>query len=216
MSGFRETKKERRRSRIHTAAIELLEEKGFTETRMRDISEKAELAVGTLYNYYPSKHDLYMSILEEEYAELSSRSRKTIVRLVCTGNDLLEILMGIFKPFMQMVENYGEKGLSDLLSALFSSKTYIERGAALDMDVLRELEKIIRKLQRRGLIDSHADAGAAAWNIYSVIGFNVLAYVFVPGMGSEVLDQGTRKQLKQLIHGIGTSKPDLGNITRVG
>ncbi|MGM0431791.1 MAG: TetR/AcrR family transcriptional regulator [Spirochaetota bacterium] len=203
MAGFRETKKENRRIRIHKAAIELLEEKGFSATRMRDISEKSELAVGTLYNYYSSKHELYMQILEDELARLTTNTRKRLVKLVCTGDDLLEVLMGIINPFMQVVVDFEKKGLSDILSAMFSSKTYIERGAAMDMNLIAGLEKIIRKLQRRGLVDTSAEADIAAWNMYSVIGFNVLGYLFVPDMGVEMLDQGIRKQIKQVIEGIG-------------
>lgn len=202
MPGFRETKKEIRHSRIHKAAMELLEEKGFANTRMRDISQRAELAVGTLYNYYPSKHELYMRILEARYAQIRANMKEQLVKLVCTGDNLLEILMGIITPFMQVVTDFEEKGLSELISAMFSSKSYVERGAAMDMDAIAGLEQFIRKLQKRGLVDPRAEPGITAMNIYSVIGFQVLGYIFIPGMGVEVLNGGIRTQLKQLISGI--------------
>jgi AcrR family transcriptional regulator len=203
MAGPLETKKERRRKRIHEAATVLLKEHGFSETRMRDIAQKADLAVGTLYNYYPSKKDLYMRILEEDYEDLNRSSRRELVNLVCTGTDLLEIFSGLLIPVRQLLTRYEDTGLSDMVSELFSSQRAIQHGAALDMELIAGLERIIKRLQRRSMIDPRADASAVAWNIYSVVGFTILATIFVPEMGNELFDQGIREQLRQLIDGIG-------------
>lgn len=203
MAGPLETKKERRRKRIHEAATELLKEHGFSETRMRDIAQKADLAVGTLYNYYPSKKDLYMRILEQDYEDLNRSSRRELVTLVCRGTDLLEIFSGLLIPVRQLLIRYEDTGLSDLVSELFSSQRTIQHGAALDMELIAGLERIIKRLQRRSMIDPRADASAVAWNIYSVVGFTILATIFAPEMGNELFDQGIREQLRQLIDGIG-------------
>src|SRR6056297_1655505 len=101
MPGFREVKKQRRRDRIYGAALALLSEKGFNNTHMRDISLRAELAVGTLYNYYASKSELYMEIMEEKWREISRTHTRRIVRLVCNEEDLFTILKGILWPIFQ-------------------------------------------------------------------------------------------------------------------
>jgi TetR/AcrR family fatty acid metabolism transcriptional regulator len=51
---------------IRKAAVEVISIKGFHNTRMQDIADKAELAVGTLYNYFSSKDEILEYIFEME------------------------------------------------------------------------------------------------------------------------------------------------------
>lgn len=51
---------------IRIAAVEVISIKGFHNTRMQDIADKAELAVGTLYNYFSSKNEILEYIFEME------------------------------------------------------------------------------------------------------------------------------------------------------
>ena len=74
VAGLRERKKEERKEKILAVALELFEQEGFETTTMEKIAVKADLAVGTLYNYYPSKVDLFFMIIYSEsgqyFAEL--------------------------------------------------------------------------------------------------------------------------------------------------
>ncbi|MEL7656012.1 MAG: TetR/AcrR family transcriptional regulator, partial [Bacillota bacterium] len=65
MAGLRERKKENRKKRIFESALMLFEELGFDKTTMEKIAENADLGVGTLYNYYPSKVELLFSIIDQ-------------------------------------------------------------------------------------------------------------------------------------------------------
>jgi len=53
------------RERIITAGKVLFLEKGLSSTTTRDLSKAAGIAVGTLFNYFPNKESLGMSILAE-------------------------------------------------------------------------------------------------------------------------------------------------------
>ena len=61
-SSRRETKKLRRRSAILAAAEELFSQKGFEETTMQEISQKAGLSKGAVYLYFKSKDELYLNV----------------------------------------------------------------------------------------------------------------------------------------------------------
>ncbi len=54
------------KEQIRNAAVEVISNKGFHNTRMQDIADKAELAVGTLYNYFSSKNEVLEYIFEIE------------------------------------------------------------------------------------------------------------------------------------------------------
>lgn len=55
----------RRRQRIIHAAIELIEERDYDTVQMRDIAQRSEVALGTVYRYFSSKEHLYAAALAE-------------------------------------------------------------------------------------------------------------------------------------------------------
>lgn len=52
------------RSAIVLAATQVLEEEGFSAFSMRSVAGRAEVSVGALYDYYPSKHALLYWVVE--------------------------------------------------------------------------------------------------------------------------------------------------------
>jgi len=58
----RESNKLQRRAAILSAAQELFSEKGFKGTTVQEISERAGLSKGTVYLYFKSKEELYLSV----------------------------------------------------------------------------------------------------------------------------------------------------------
>ncbi|MDF2939025.1 MAG: transcriptional regulator, partial [Paenibacillaceae bacterium] len=61
---------EDKKTRIYNCAKELFSTNGFKDTGISDIAKKAGMAVGTIYNYYPSKEKLFMDIYLEENEKL--------------------------------------------------------------------------------------------------------------------------------------------------
>jgi len=61
----RQREKEQRRNDIISAAKEIFFVKGLEGSTMDEIAEKAELSKGTLYIYFKSKDELYVSLLSE-------------------------------------------------------------------------------------------------------------------------------------------------------
>ncbi len=80
VSSRREREKQERRAVIQQAARELFCEKGLHATTMDDIAERAEYGKGTIYNYFKSKDDLYVSIIEEGFIELERRLTEAVKR----------------------------------------------------------------------------------------------------------------------------------------
>lgn len=72
----RERKKEATKANIMQTAISLFEKQGFAATTMNQIAEEADVAMGTLYNYFASKEAFvgeYMrQVVAEKHTEISS------------------------------------------------------------------------------------------------------------------------------------------------
>lgn len=59
----KEHEKDSRRRDILQSAIRVFSQNGFVKTSMNLVADDASLAVGTLYRYYKSKEELYVSIV---------------------------------------------------------------------------------------------------------------------------------------------------------
>lgn len=66
--GRRERKKSETKKRIFVAALELFHEKGFDATTVDEITERADVAKGTFFNYFPRKESI-LQYLSEEWLE---------------------------------------------------------------------------------------------------------------------------------------------------
>ena len=64
--------KDGKRKRIIEAATRIFAEKGYDGATISEIAKEAEVADGTIYEYYKSKEDLIVSIPEENLLELLS------------------------------------------------------------------------------------------------------------------------------------------------
>ncbi len=64
---------EEKKMRIYNCGKELFSTKGFKDTTVADITGMAGVAVGTFYNYYPSKEKLFMDIFLEENEKLKRK-----------------------------------------------------------------------------------------------------------------------------------------------
>jgi AcrR family transcriptional regulator len=68
--GLRERKKRRTRRLIAETARRLFFERGFEATTVADVAREAEVAEQTVFNYFPTKEDLFYSGVDALEAEL--------------------------------------------------------------------------------------------------------------------------------------------------
>src|SRR5712664_1331284 len=62
-----------RRKRILDATLALASKGGYDAVQMRAVAERADVALGTLYRYFPSKIHLLVSALTEEFEQMQEK-----------------------------------------------------------------------------------------------------------------------------------------------
>lgn len=80
-----QTKGERTRLQIEDAAIELFMEQGYHATSMRQIAERAELALGGIYNHFKSKEELFEAIIVDKHPY-----RKILPMIIAAEGETME------------------------------------------------------------------------------------------------------------------------------
>jgi AcrR family transcriptional regulator len=75
--GLRARKKQRTRQAIVEAATSLFAERGYAETTLAEVAEEAEVALSTIFNYFPGKLDIVFAVLD---ALIDSAQERIVAR----------------------------------------------------------------------------------------------------------------------------------------
>ncbi len=75
-----EQEQDRRRHEIFAASIKLFLKRGFQETSMRAIAEEAGIGKSTLYDYFPTKEQILVWGMEDEFVDLAADARRIVAQ----------------------------------------------------------------------------------------------------------------------------------------
>lgn len=81
-----------RRKRILDATIALGSQGGFDAVQMRAVAERADVALGTLYRYFPSKIHLLVSALAREFEQANANFERKPVPGDTTADRVMYVL----------------------------------------------------------------------------------------------------------------------------
>ena len=102
--GRRQTKKDQTKRKILEVSLGLFQKEGFGRTTMRDIARKAGIALGTTYNYFPTKEHLALYFFDQALEDVINRYRREIPRNA-TLEEKLFLLLSIE---LERIEPYEE------------------------------------------------------------------------------------------------------------
>lgn len=83
---------ERRRRLVH-AAVELAQQGGYEAVQMRDVANRADVALATLYRQYPSKDQLLLAALADQTAAL----RDILAKRPSSGSTPADRVIGVLE-----------------------------------------------------------------------------------------------------------------------
>src|SRR5262249_3795838 len=64
------------RQRLYKTAIKLIASRGYEATTLRHIAKRADVSVGLLYRYFPSKRAVVLALYDDLSAEYATRASK--------------------------------------------------------------------------------------------------------------------------------------------
>ncbi|MFF8383631.1 TetR family transcriptional regulator [Streptomyces kanasensis] len=128
-------RQEARRRRILQASARLAGRGGFDAVQMREVAEAAEVALGTLYRYFPSKVHLLVATMQDQLDDLHSTLRRRPPAGDTAAERVAETLMRAFRALQR------EPQLAD---AMVRALIFADRGVSAEVEaVSRQTTAII-------------------------------------------------------------------------
>jgi AcrR family transcriptional regulator len=124
-----------RRRRILHAGAQLAGRGGFDAVQMREVAEASQVALGTLYRYFPSKIHLLVAVMQDQLEHLHGTLRKRPPAGDSAAERVAETLMRAFRALQR------EPHLAD---AMVRALTFADRSVSAEVDqVSRQTTAII-------------------------------------------------------------------------
>lgn len=157
----RERKKDKTRDCIFRAAVKLFRDKGFEETTVDDITEKADVAKGTFFNYFPRKEAVLGYLSEVWIAGAEEDGEAILAAKTPAREKLILLLCGIAEQYEEDRDLSSYVVIQSLSRAFQASEDVYQRWHDL-------LAKVIRRGQESREFRRSVDADRAAFVLHGV------------------------------------------------
>jgi len=201
MTGLREKKKSARKDRIFSAAVDLFNKQGFSNTSMQDIAEKASLAVGTLYNYFPSKNDLLLDIMQEEM-EITITGDDALFNVNLQNHDAKDIIKSLLRKIFNVPLLINKESMKEIFIAIFSTDEHMKKGMILDIELMKSFQKLLERFQKNNMINPELNSNNATKIFYSILLVQMMMYLFDPEFDNEKLFDNTDDIIDLIFQGM--------------
>ena len=142
-----------RRKRILDATLAIASKGGFEAVQMRAVADRADVAVGTLYRYFPSKVHLLVSALGREFERIDTRIDRTAWIDRTAGTDRSAVTGGTPYHRLSSMVNKLNRAMQRnplLTEAMTRAYVFADASAAGEVD---HVEKIIDSMFARAMSD---------------------------------------------------------------
>ena len=142
----RQRRKQERPQELLSAALALFVEKGFAATRSEEVAALAGVSKGTLYLYYPSKHDLFKEVVRHNLSALIAEGEGLVDGYLGSTAELLECLM---LTWWTRVGSTGAAGIHKIM--ISEARNFPELAQFYTDEVIRPADRLFTRTVRRGI-----------------------------------------------------------------
>lgn len=183
--GKRQEKKEHYQKLIIGSAKEMFNKHGFEDTTMGKIAENAGIGLGTAYNYYKSKEELYLysmfdmmnnsdklDNIDLENYEYKSEVSEIICQLVLKELKFVKLIhKNIWKSLIPAFSN-----------TMKSNNIIVKQLMTADMKLIEKITTTLIDLQNKGKIRTDYQLEMATESIFGTLILQMFTYIYTDSM----------------------------------
>lgn len=196
--GKREEKKKELRSRIISAAKVVFEENGFEATSIEKIAERAGVGLGTAYNYFDSKEELYLLAMAENIVEKFEMpdiesSRVDAVQLT------VDIVLKQIRPIGKINKGIMKTAVPILLKSMRKDSAFIKESMKIDFMFMDRIRELFTALKAGKRLDESFKTDVAVDLVFSAVLYQLLYYLYIDEMSFEQMCEKIREDVSFIV-----------------
>jgi len=168
----RARRKEETLRRIEEAGWRLFTRCGYEATSTREIAEAADIAAGTLFNYFPEKRSLLIHLMQRQIDRALDEAFATM-----TASTLEAELTYVFSALTRCYAKERRLSRVFIKELLFTDGQRRTESAAWTFDLVKRVANLARSAQRRGELDPSIDPMEAAQQVFSTHYFGLVTWL---------------------------------------
>ncbi len=201
MPGLRNKKKQAVRERILDAAQTLILENGYEGATTDDIAIHAEIAAGTLYNYFGSKAELYTEVFTRMYGDAEGWLAGNFDP--DSDQNPADLLMAFLEKTLSPFRGLPVALLRDMMHAglmFFKKKpTLFTKLVDMDLKLLSSLSAALEQLQGAGRLSLRQSARDTAELFYGAICYEGILWLYAEDHAYDEMMRRIRHKLECLL-----------------
>lgn len=155
--------KKEKRNLYLISALSVFEEKGFNNTRIKDITKKAGTSVGNFYNYFKSKEEIFEVIISGLAELMVSKFKELFIYFQENRIPPISAVKNLFRGYAKIFRAKKETFLIFLEQmGGINNKYRMKRNEIID-NFTDEVEKIMIKLVEFGAREQNPTISARVW-----------------------------------------------------
>ncbi len=170
----RERNKQETLERIKAAAEAVFVEKGFDDASIREIAARAEVGVGTVFNYAADKRDLLFLVVNEKLEATNRNAFRDVPETLPVVEQILIVFRYYYLFYAENIE-IGRYMLQE--STLFGAGQQGQRFQEHRLQIAEHMTALIQRAQDRGRIAAGEDPALVAELVLSILGRQVLIWL---------------------------------------
>ncbi|MBS3812672.1 TetR/AcrR family transcriptional regulator [Candidatus Bipolaricaulota bacterium] len=181
-----------RKETIRKAATRIISQKGYFQTRPKEIAEEAGISVGTIYNYYESKQEILIDIFHEEFAD-----RRDLYEKLSRGDlPLIEQIKKILERHFSRLAHHKE-----LMAVIIQER--FKPGSKLGRELNRSYSEVIyyiKTLIKQALEDNQirdCDPSIVASALFGAVESTIAFGILTEGNGEDEIFKKAPEELAE-------------------
>ena len=193
--GLQEKKKIMRRKRILAAATTLFQTRGYADTTINAIADKADVGVGTIYNYFSSKNEILLNIIADIFLEKKPEK-------IIHENDPAQTVIRFLSYYMDEFSIFEKEIWRSWFAALYQEPNLFERAYELDMKIVGELAGLCEEMQAKRMMTDNVPPLEAAKLLYTPFIPFVMSYIMIEDMDIHAAKKEFGNQVELIFRGL--------------
>ena len=173
-SSLRAQKKAATRKLILDTAQQLINEQGYTDTKMRDVASAASMSYQTLYKYFPTKGLILQELLTRDLIKIQRATFNTLQGSANTYEKLRELSKSYVDAIRPEDRDLWREVCAELLKVTSRYTCLLD---LLDNQAFGKFEKALITGQQQNQLESGVDTKIMAGVLFSLLDSTLMRYL---------------------------------------